>query len=73
MSAGATNGKMSQLERLVFSENFVKEESEAEVGVARGRGACLDQSDKQTLFSRHFGQVQRRNYVYVNPSTNISG
>ena len=26
--AGATDGKMSQLERLVFSENFVKEESE---------------------------------------------
>ena len=28
--AGATDGKKSQLERLVFSENFVKEESEVE-------------------------------------------
>ena len=26
--SGATDGKKSQLERLVFSENFVKEESE---------------------------------------------
>ena len=25
---GATDGKVSQLERLVFSENFVKEETE---------------------------------------------
>ena len=27
---GATEGKVSQLERLVFSENFVKEESDSE-------------------------------------------
>jgi len=53
---GATDGKMSQLERLVFSENFVKEESETETGVTRRRGLCLDQTDKQTLFSQHFGQ-----------------
>ena len=40
----------------MFSENFVKEESETETAVTRSRGPCLDQSDKQTLFSQHFGQ-----------------
>merc|ERR1719158_1285912 len=53
---GATDGKVSQLERLVFSENFVKEESEDEVVPRRSKIPCLDQTDKQSLFSRHFGQ-----------------
>jgi len=58
---GATDGKVSQLERLVFSENFVKEETEdgansSSSPTTRSRIPCLDQSDKQALFSRHFGQ-----------------
>ena len=57
--AGATDGKVSQLERLVFSENFVKEEAEEGAGGhSRAKLPCLDQSDKQATFSRHFGQVQ---------------
>ena len=56
---GATDGRVSQLERLVFSENFVKEESE-EIAPneqpSRARLPMLDQSDKQQLFSRSFGQ-----------------
>jgi len=51
---GATDGKVSQLERLVFSENFVKEE--VEDGVVKSKLPMIDQSDKQALFSRHFGQ-----------------
>ena len=58
--AGATDGKVSQLERLVFSENFVKEEAEEGAGGhSRAKLPCLDQSDKQATFSRHFGQVRR--------------
>ena len=69
---GATDGKVSQLERLVFSENFVKEvfievhefivdseydtEQEVEDGVVKSKLPMIDQSDKQALFSRHFGQ-----------------
>ena len=50
---------MSQLERLVFSENFVKEEAEEGAGGhSRAKLPCLDQSDKQATFSRHFGQVR---------------
>ena len=52
---GATDGKVSQLERLVFSENFVKEETE-EAGTARVKIPLIDQTDKQAAFSRHFGQ-----------------
>jgi len=51
---GATDGKVSQLERLVFSENFVKEE--VEEGVAASKLPMIDQSDKQAQFSRQFGQ-----------------
>ena len=52
---------MSQLERLVFSENFVKEEAEEGAGGhSRAKLPCLDQSDKQATFSRHFGQVLRQ-------------
>ena len=57
---GATDGKVSQLERLVFSENFVKEEAEEGAGGhSRAKLPCLDQSDKQATFSKHFGQVRR--------------
>ena len=52
---GATDGKVSQLERLVFSENFVKEEKE-EGGGGRVKFPLIDQTDKQAVFSRHFGQ-----------------
>ena len=56
--AGATDGMVSQLERLVFSESFVKEEAEEGAGGhSRAKLPCLDQSDKQATFSRHFGQV----------------
>ena len=59
--AGATDGKVSQLERLVFSENFVKEEAEEGAGGhSRAKLPCLDQSDKQATVSRHFGQVLRQ-------------
>ena len=51
---------MSQLERLVFSESFVKEEAEEGAGHSRVKLPCLDQSDKQATFSRHFGQVLRQ-------------
>ena len=54
-TTGATDGKVSQLERLVFSENFVKEETE-EAGTARVKIPLIDQTDKQAAFSRHFGQ-----------------
>ena len=64
--AGATDGKVSQLERLVFSENFVKEEAEEGAGGhSRAKLPCLDQSDKQATFSRHFGQVQSQILLLV--------
>ena len=43
------------MERLVFSENFVKEESE-ETDATRVKFPLIDQTDKQAVFSRHFGQ-----------------
>ena len=56
---------MSQLERLVFSESFVKEEAEEGAGHSRAKLPCLDQSDKQATFSRHFGQVLRQILLLV--------
>merc|ERR1719309_1835915 len=56
---GATDGKVSQLERLIFSENFVNEEAEegsGEGSANRSKLPMIDQSDKQQLFSRCFGQ-----------------
>ena len=52
---GATNGRVSQLERIIFSENFVKQE----VGHNNERRARLpiDQSEKQRLFCRSFGNI----------------
>ena len=64
--AGATDGKVSQLERLVFSESFVKEEAEEGAGGhSRAKLPCLDQSDKQATFSRHFGQVRSQVLLLV--------
>ena len=52
---GATNGRVSQLERIFFSENFVKQE----VGHNTERRVRLpiDQSEKQRLFCRSFGNI----------------
>ena len=36
--------------------NNMEQTFQAETSVTRSRGPCLDQTDKQTLFSRHFGQ-----------------
>jgi len=44
---GATEGKVSQLERIIFSESFVKEESKNEVAKSKRKSLCMDQSDKQ--------------------------
>ena len=52
---GATDGRVSQLERIIFSENFVKQE----VGHNNERRVRLpiDQSEKQRLFCRSFGNI----------------
>jgi len=53
---GATEGKVSQLERLVFSENFVKEEAENDNAANKRKNLPrLDQTDKQQAFARNFG------------------
>jgi len=53
---GATDGKVSQLERLVFSENFVKEELDQDSPKTKQKHLPrLDQSDKQQAFARNFG------------------
>lgn len=52
---GATDGRVSQLERLIFSENFIKEESEYDAPTRRVPVA-IDQSEKQSRFAKHFGQ-----------------
>jgi len=53
---GATEGKVSQLERLVFSENFVKEEAETDpIDNNKKILPRLDQSDKQQIFAKSFG------------------
>ena len=52
---GATDGRVSQLERIIFSENFVKQQ----VGRINGSGVRMpiDQSEKQRLFCRSFGNI----------------
>jgi len=53
---GATEGKVSQLERLVFSESFVKEELKTDPPKNKKSNLpCLDQSDKQQVFAKNFG------------------
>jgi len=53
---GATDGKVSQLERLVFSEGFVKEEPENETTkICKKNLPRLDQTDKQQAFAKNFG------------------
>lgn len=53
---GATDGRVSQLERLVFSENFVKEETETTDSKVTTRSTRMGLADKQQSFARHFGQ-----------------
>ena len=52
----ATDGRVSQLERIVFSENFVKQETNAGLNDRRVRSP-IDQTDKQRLFCRSFGNI----------------
>eukprot|EP00088_Acartia_fossae_P045155 TRINITY_DN4838_c0_g2_i2.p1 TRINITY_DN4838_c0_g2~~TRINITY_DN4838_c0_g2_i2.p1 ORF type:complete len:1164 (-),score=256.22 TRINITY_DN4838_c0_g2_i2:454-3480(-) len=54
---GATDGRVSQLERLVFSDSIVKEESENENPPKPSKKNLprLDQTDKQQAFAKNFG------------------
>ena len=51
---GATDGRVSLLERIVFSENFVKHKT---CHNERGVRLPMDQSERQRLFCRSFGNI----------------